>query len=116
MHQRQFAKHLRQHMTDAERLLWRLLRAHPLGGQKFRRQQPLGPYVVDFLHFGARLVVELDGGQHNGSHHDERRDAWLRAQGYTVLRFWNDDVLIRADDVMSAIWAALDAPPTMRTN
>lgn len=61
-------------------------------------------------------MVELDGGQHNGSYHDERRDAWLQAQGYTVPRFWNDDVLIRADAVLSTIWPALETPLDMRTN
>ena len=65
--QRQFTKTLRQNMTDAELLLWKHLRAHRMDGQKFRRQQPIGPYIVDFLHHGAGLVVEADGGQHNGS-------------------------------------------------
>ena len=83
MDQRHFAKTLRQGMTDAELWLWRQLRAHRLYGQKFRRQQPLGPYVVDFVHFGARLIVEADGGQHDGSDRDSVRDA--RLQDHAVL-------------------------------
>ena len=87
MHQRDFANHLRQSMTEAEHCLWYHLRAHRFGGQKFRRQVPVGPYIVDFLHHRARLVVEADGGQHNESVGDGERDAWLRRHGYRVLRF-----------------------------
>ena len=87
MDQQQFAKTLRQNMTDAEQLLWRHLRAHRLDGQKFRRQQPIGPYVVDFVHFGARVIVEADGGQHNDNADDQVRDTWLAEQGFKVLRF-----------------------------
>ena len=103
MDQRQFTKSLRQNMTDAEQLLWRHLRAHRMDGQKFRRQQPLGPYIVDFVHFGLRLIVEADGGQHVDSEHDATRDAWLRSQGFTLLRFWNNDILQRTDVVLGAI-------------
>ena len=103
MDQRQFARFLRQNMTDAERLLWHHLRAHRLCGQKFRRQQPIGPYIVDFVHFGARLIVEADGGQHNGSANDAVRDAWLKGQGFTVLRFWNDEILLDIEAVLEAI-------------
>ena len=93
MHQRMFAKHLRQSMTDAEQCLWRHLRAHRFDGQKFRRQVPLGPYVVDFVHFGARLIVEADGGQHAESRKDQARDSWLRRQGFKVMRVWNHEIL-----------------------
>ncbi|WP_426271118.1 endonuclease domain-containing protein [Dyella kyungheensis] len=103
MEQRQFAKALRKNMTDAEQLLWRHLRAHRLGDQKFRRQQPIGLYIVDFVHFGARLVIEADGGQHNDSLDDAVRDAWLRNQGFTVLRFWNSDILQNIEEVLEAI-------------
>jgi very-short-patch-repair endonuclease len=103
MEQRQFAKALRKNMTDAEQLLWRHLRAHRLGDQKFRRQQPIGLYIVDFVHFGARLVIEADGGQHNDSPDDAVRDAWLRNQGFTVLRFWNSDILQNIEEVLEAI-------------
>ncbi len=109
MDQRHFAKALRQNLTDAERLLWKHLRAHRLCGQKFRRQQSIGPYIVDFVHFGTRLVIECDGGQHNDSTHDCRRDAWLNEQGFKVLRFWNHDILNRTESVLSSIFAAL--PP-----
>ncbi len=113
MHPQDFAKALRQQMTDAEQLLWRHLRGHRLKGHKFRRQQPLGPYVVDFVHFGARLIVEADGGQHNASAHDALRDAWLRQQGFTVLRFWNNDILRQTDSVLQAIWLALEVEPPL---
>ncbi|QBQ99945.1 endonuclease domain-containing protein [Paraburkholderia pallida] len=99
----QFARFLRKNMTDAEHLLWRHLRAHRLCGQKFRRQQPIGPYIVDFVHFGARLVIEADGGQHNGSADDAARDAWLQSRGFTVLRFWNDEILQNIEAVLEVI-------------
>lgn len=112
MEQIPFAKQLRKNMTDAEVLLWRHLRAHRLAGEKFRRQQPVGPYIVDFVHFGARLVVEADGGQHVASEHDCKRDAWLVGQGFQVLRFWNDDILQRTDAVLDAIWQAVRNAPS----
>ena len=106
-----FAKMLRQNMTDAEKRLWRHLRAHRLGEEKFRRQQTIGPYVADFVHFGARLIVETDGGQHNESTHDAMRDAWLSSQGFRVMRFWNNDVLNDTQAVLEAILHALREPP-----
>ena len=107
MQQREFVKRLRQEMTDAERVLWRRLRAKRLLGEKFRRQQPLGPYVVDFVHFGARLIVEADGGQHDGAVTDRVRDAWLAAQGFRVLRFWNNDILQNTEAVLERILAVV---------
>ncbi|MFX1674716.1 endonuclease domain-containing protein [Paraburkholderia sp. A2WS-5] len=107
MNQTQRARALRQTMTDAERLHWRHLRAHRLHGQKFRRQQPIGPYIVDFVHFGARLIVEADGGQHNDNANDAVRDAWLKRQSFTVLRFWNDEILLNTEAVLEAILGAL---------
>ena len=116
MHQLDFAKTLRQNMTDAERLLWKHLRAHRLCGQKFRRQQPIGPYIVDFVHFGARIIVEADGGQHNGSAHDAERDQWLTRQGFKVLRFWNNDILQNPEAVLTVILDSVNkrtpSPPT----
>lgn len=109
MQQRDFAKTLRQNMTDAEQRLWFHLRAHRMAGQKFRRQQPIGPYTVDFVHLGARLIVEADGGQHADSPRDAARDAWLQSQGFQVLHFWNHDILQNTDLVLQAIWAAIDA-------
>jgi very-short-patch-repair endonuclease len=111
MEPKTFVKQLRGHMTDAERLLWRRLRAHRLNGEKFRRQQAIGPYVADFVHFGARLIVEADGGQHNGAADDRRRDAWLRRQGFKVLRFWNHEILNETEAVLESILKAVaDAP------
>ena len=106
-----FAKDLRTHMTDAERLLWQHLRAHRLYGQKFRRQQPIGPYIVDFVHLGARLVIEADGGQHNGDAADQERDGWLKAEGYRVMRFWNNDILQSTDAVLEEIFKAVSPSP-----
>ena len=107
MDQQNFAKHLRRNMTDAEHLLWRHLRGHRLAQHKFRRQQPLGPYVVDFVHFGARLIVEADVGQHNASERDAQRDAWLKGQGFRVLRFWNNEILLNTDQVLAVIFEAV---------
>jgi very-short-patch-repair endonuclease len=87
------ARTLRRSMTEPERKLWRLLRDRRLQGVKFRRQVPVGPYIVDFLCIDRKLVVELDGSQHADSVRDIRRDAWLRSTGYAVRRFWNDAVL-----------------------
>jgi len=84
------AKQLRKNFTDAERALWRVLRSRQLAGYKFRRQQPLGPYIVDFVCFEARLVVEIDGGQHGEEEqlaHDSKRTAWLQNENFRVLRF-----------------------------
>ncbi len=101
---------LRARMTDAEQRLWLHLRAHRLNGEKFRRQQPLGPYIVDFVHFGARLVIEADGGQHLNSEGDAVRDAWLASQGFRVLRFWNHEILRDTDSVLAVILAAVQSP------
>lgn len=103
----QYARQLRQRMTDAEQLLWHHLRNRRLDGHKFRRQHPIGPYIVDFVHLQARLIIEADGGQHLASQRDPQRDAWLQAQGYRVLRFWNHDILQQTDTVLAAIWQAL---------
>jgi very-short-patch-repair endonuclease len=70
---------------------------------KFKRQAPIGPYVVDFICFEHRLIIEVDGGHHAESEVDRRRDEWLRNEGYQVLRFWNDDVLKRTDIVLGEI-------------
>ena len=91
-----FARELRRNQTKAERLLWSKLRNKQLTALKFRRQQPIGPYIVDFVSFERRLIIELDGGQHNEPEIGERdivRTDYLTKQGYRVLRFWNNDVL-----------------------
>lgn len=104
MKQLAFARHLRHGQTDCETRLWRHLRAHRLFGLMFRRQQPVGDYVVDCFCSEHRLVVELDGGQHwDLADYDEGRDAWLCEQGYVVLRYWNNDVLGNLDGVLEDI-------------
>lgn len=104
------ARELRKRATDCERLLWLHLRAHRLQGFKFRRQQPIGPYIVDFVCFEARCIVEADGGQHREqAKYDARRDAWLTSQGFTVLRFWNNEILANTDGVLETILAACRA-------
>jgi len=98
-----FAKTLRQNMTDAEHCLWKQLRAHRLINAKFKRQQPIGPYIVDFVCFDARLVIEIDGGQHLDSDTDRVRDAWLNEHDFRVLRFWNNEVLKETTAVLEKI-------------
>ena len=101
---------LRARSTDAERALWKRLRARQISGVKFRRQMPIGPYIVDFASLDTRIVVELDGGQHAISpqqEHDETRGDWLEEQGFTILRFWNTDVLNNMDGVLSSILDAI---------
>jgi very-short-patch-repair endonuclease len=94
-------------MTDAERALWRLLRDRRLSGWRFRRQEPIEHYIVDFVCFEARLAVEVDGGQHFESEADKVRDAYLQSQGFHVLRLWNNDVLANRDGVYRTIMTAL---------
>jgi type I restriction enzyme S subunit len=108
------ARALRSAQTPTEHALWQQLRAKRFGGFKFRRQQPLGRYIVDFVCFEQRLIVELDGGQHaDQQNYDAARDAWLQAQGYRVLRFWNNAWHAQQDAVLDAVWCALhdEAPP-----
>ena len=100
----QAARQLRKSMTGAEPVLWSRLRGHQLGGHKFRRQVPLGPFVVDFTCHASRLVVEVDGPAHEASiRQDALRDAYLRRSGFRVLRFSADAVLQRLDDVLTTI-------------
>jgi very-short-patch-repair endonuclease len=107
---RQHAKELRVAMTDSERRLWSRLRLEQLGA-KFRRQHPLGAYVLDFVCLDARLVVEVDGSQHaEQSVYDGRRDAWLEQQGFRVLRFASNEVLSNTDGAVMSIVDALAAP------
>jgi very-short-patch-repair endonuclease len=101
---------LRRLPTDAERVLWRKLRVEQLG-VKFRRQHPFRHYVLDFVCLERKLVIEVDGGQHNGSVSDETRDRELREAGFTVLRFWNHDVLHCTEDVLQAVYIALNPSP-----
>jgi len=106
----EFARQLRKEQTDAEQLLWSLLRDRRLAGFKFRRQHPVEPYVVDFYCHEARLAVELDGGQHNEPDErakDAKRTAFLEGQGIRVLRFWNNEVFRNTEGVLEAIYDAL---------
>lgn len=97
-------------MTDAERRLWSALRGRRLNGAKFRRQQPIGTFIADFVCQESRLIVEADGGHHAECLGDERRTAFLEGAGYRVLRFWNNDILNNLDGVAEAIANALSAP------
>jgi very-short-patch-repair endonuclease len=102
------AKALRRSMTDAERRLWYYLRARRFENWKFRRQVPLGPFVVDFLCEEARVIVEVDGGQPAlQSGHDAERTRWLGDRGYTVLRYWNNEVLGNIEGVLATLTPAL---------
>ena len=108
--QRDFARSLRNNSTPAEQHLWRALRCEQLKGVKFRRQAAIGDYVVDFVSFAHRLIIELDGGQHNEAkvkEYDARRTEWLSGQGFRVLRFWNHNVFENLDGVIEVIWRAL---------
>jgi len=105
---------MRANPTDAERRLWITLRDKRLAEHKFKRQQIIFPYIVDLVCFAQRLIVEADGSQHADNRYDERRDAFLSAQHFRVLRFWNSDVMTNAAGVAEAICAALidPHPPT----
>jgi very-short-patch-repair endonuclease len=110
---RHFAKHLRSASTDAERLLWRYLRNRCLSDCKFRRQQIIGPYIVDFVCLEERFVVEIDGGQHaEQQEQDAARTSFLEAEGYEVVRFWNNDVLTNLEGVMGTISRMLAGHPS----
>ena len=98
------AKNLRKQSTDAERKLWQHLRTKQLQGLKFRRQAPIGNYVLDFVCYEKNLVIELDGGQHSIEQgKDKLRDNWLIKQGFKVLRFWNNEVLTNTAGVLEVI-------------
>jgi len=104
------AKRLRRGQTEAEKMLWAKLRNKQLDGVKFRRQQPVGIYVVDFVSFEKKLIVEIDGGQHNevpARERDERRTRWLEEEGFSVMRFWSNDVLLNLGGVLTKISEAL---------
>jgi very-short-patch-repair endonuclease len=106
-----FAKSLRNGMTDAEQKLWVHLRAHRLVGFKFKRQQPLGPYIADFVCLRARLIVEVDGSQHLENVRDAKRDEWFAANGFRVLRFWNNQVLQETEAVLEEILRTVEETP-----
>ncbi len=103
----QFARNLRHNASEAEIRLWAALRGRRLAGYKFRRQHPIGPFIVDFVCTKHRLVVEADGGQHNENAADDARTKWLTRGGWRVLRFWNNDILANTEGVIETILAAL---------
>lgn len=110
-----FARNLRKNPTDAERKLWILLRHKQLDGYRFRRQQPVGPYVADFFCASEKLIVELDGDQHGADKNlekDQARTTWLNKKGYRVLRFANHEIFKMPSIVKESIWRALTSPPT----
>ena len=99
-----FAKTLRRNSTDAEALLWKRLKGRQVEGTKFRRQQPIENFIVDFVSFENRMIIELDGGQHaEARHKDIQRDRFLAENGFRVLRFWNNEVLENIDGVLEVI-------------
>ncbi len=107
------AKRLRRDMTDAERVLWREVRAHRFAGFKFKRQEPLGLYVVDFVCYAAKLIVELDGGQHADQREaDAERTRWLESRGFRVIRFWNNEVLANTGGILQEIEKMLGTDPS----
>src|SRR5215469_4007540 len=109
------ARRLRRDATDAERRLWYRLRSRQIDGAKFVRQEPIGPYVVDFVCRELRLIIEVDGGQHATDKRDAVRDRWLAEQGYRVMRFWNNEVLANTSGVLEEIVAALSEAASVPT-
>jgi len=107
------AKALRSNQTEAEQRLWYHLRAHRFMGLKCKRQKPMGRYIGDFVCLEHRLIIELGGGQHAEQvAYDQHRDAWLRSQGYTVLRFWDNDVMQQWEGVLEQIRCTLSPGPS----
>jgi adenine-specific DNA-methyltransferase len=104
------ARELRRNPTEAEQKLWSHIRMRQIGGHKFRRQRPLGSYIVDFVCLEKRVVIEVDGGQHSEQiAYDMERGVWLEAQGFRVLRFWDNEVLRSIDVVKEVIAEALNS-------
>jgi very-short-patch-repair endonuclease len=102
---------MRHEPTPAERVLWRMLRGGQLGGFKFRRQVPLGAYIADFACLYPRTIIECDGGQHADSSYDKARDVWFRAQGFQVIRFWNNEIVDDPEAVAETISRTLGKGP-----
>jgi len=104
------ARNLRKNLTEVEKKLWYWLRRQNLQEARFRRQAPIGRYIVDFACYDPKLIIELDGGQHaDQQHYDEKRDAWLKSEGFHVLRFWNHEVVENVEGVLQVIMDGLNA-------
>jgi ATP-dependent helicase HrpA len=106
------ARNLRRKQTDAERKMWRVLRGRQFENSKFRRQEPIGQYIVDFVSLERQLIIEIDGGQHNQQPEikkDEIRTKWLEKKGFKVIRFWNNDVLLNIEGVAIRILDAINS-------
>lgn len=98
------AKTLRKRLTDTEQVLWKYLRAKQIEGLKFRRQEPIGNYIVDFICYEKRIIIEVDGGQHSvNKEKDNKRDKWFKEQGFKVLRFWDNEVLTNIEGVLEVL-------------
>ncbi|RJQ23275.1 MAG: endonuclease domain-containing protein [Nitrospiraceae bacterium] len=97
------ARTLRKRLTRAEQLIWNNLRLKQIEGFKFRRQQPIGNYIVDFVCFSNRLIIEIDGGQHSENENDTKRDKYFAQRGFRVLRFWNNEVFLNTRGVLEVI-------------
>jgi len=105
-----FAQKLRKNQTDAEKMLWQHLRNRQILNCKFRRQHTIGPYVVDFICIEKGLIIEVDGSQHFDQQiYDRKRTTYFEGQGFSVLRFWNNDVLCRLESVLEKIWQTLNS-------
>ena len=104
------AKKLRTNSTDTEKYLWKYLRGRQLEGFKFRRQHPIGKYIVDFINLERKIIIEVDGGQHLENKKDKLRDRWLEEQGYKIMRFWDNEVLTNIEGVMESIRKKLYSP------
>ena len=106
----EFAKNLRKNSTDKEKYLWKRLRGNQLEGYKFRYQQPIGKYIIDFVNLERKIVIKLDGGQQLENKKDKLRDRWLEEQGYEVLRFWDNEVFNNIKGALGVIREKLLSP------
>jgi very-short-patch-repair endonuclease len=108
------ARHLRKKLTNAEQKLWRHIRSRQIYGCKFRRQTPIGQYIVDFVCLEKKFIVELDGGQHaEQQEYDHHRSEWLKSRGFRVIRFWNNEVWNNIEGVMEVISRMLTPHPNL---
>lgn len=107
------AWYLRKNLTDAEKKLWANIRKRQINGLKFRRQQPIGNYIVDFVCYEKKIIIKIDGGQHiENENFDLKRSKWLEGQGFEVLRFWNNEVLENTQEVLDFICKeTVESPP-----